>query len=144
MPLRDLAMCPPLTCPPDETVAGAVDKMLEQRVGAVLVMEGEEIAGIFTERDVLTEVIGPRRNPEEVKLAEVMKRDVLTFAEDGDFDEALRTMVQRHFRHLPLVDGEGRPIGMLSIRRIFGFHVDNLKSVYRSLVAYIGADGPGG
>ena len=144
MSLRKIAMCPPLMCKPADTVAHAVDMMLNRRIGAALVVDGERIVGILTERDVLSRVVGPRLNAEQLTVAQTMTKEVQTFPVDGDFEDAMRLMMRHHFRHLPLVDQNGQPAGMLSIRRILGYHVDSLKGIVASLCAYIGADGPGG
>lgn len=138
-------MCPPAVCKLGDTVAQAADIMVEHRCGAVLVMSKDEIRGIFSERDVLNRVVAQRRDPEKTLVSEVMTYPVQTVRDDAGFESALRIMMRRHYRHLPVIDAQGRPIGMLSIRRIMGYHADNLKQAIASLAQYIGVEGhPGG
>ena len=144
MALRNVGIKPPLAVQPGDTVTFAVDRMLEGRRGSILIMENDRVVGIFTERDVLSRVIGPRLDPEQTLLADVMTKEVKTMHESAELEEALVFMVRHHFRHLPVVDDLSKPIGMLSIRSIFGYYVDNQHRILDGLVAYLGADGPGG
>ena len=142
--LKKIALTPPPICGPQDTVEQAVEAMLKTRGGAVLVMEGARLVGIFTERDVLSRVVGQRRSPGSTLLSDVMTSPVLTVSEDTKVEKALLRMVEHHFRHLPLVDSHNQPIGLLSIRRIFEHHLHELKSTNSSLLAYMGIDGIGG
>ena len=144
MLLKRIAISPPLVVTPDDKVGHAVDRMIENRIGALLVVEGDDIVGIFTERDVITGVVGLRRDPDVLTVDQVMTREVVTFPVHGDYKEALKLMVSHHFRHLPLLDAMGKPMGMLSVRDIMGAHLDALNMSIASLCSYIGADGPGG
>jgi CBS domain-containing protein len=144
MSLKKIALTPPPLCAPGDTVAKAVAEMLSARSGAVIVVDGGKIAGMFTERDVLSRVVGEHRDPDATLLQDVMTQPVLTVTDTLPVEKALLRMLEHHFRHLPLVDEEGQPIGILSIRRIFEHHVRDLKQINSSLVAYLGADGPGG
>jgi CBS domain-containing protein len=144
MSLKKIALTPPPLNAPNDTVTQAVQQMLATRSGAVIVMDDNKIAGMFTERDVLSRVVGMQRDPNATLLKDVMTQPVLTVTDTLPVEKALLRMLEHHFRHLPLVDEKGAPVGILSIRRIFEHHVRDLKQINSSLVAYLGADGPGG
>jgi len=110
------------------SVADAIRSMLNHHVGAVVVVDGERrVAGIFSERDVLRKLALSGRDPEATPVRELMTKEVeMATAETGP-GEALATMVERHFRHLPIVAGDGRLLGMLSIRNLLEWHVEDLR-----------------
>ncbi|MCK9518767.1 MAG: CBS domain-containing protein [Dehalococcoidia bacterium] len=99
---------------PAATVREAVHEMNERGVGALLVMEGDTIVGIFTERDVLRRVVGPGRHAAVTRVGEVMTPDPTTVPSSMHVEEAMRLMTEHRFRHLPIVD-EGRLAGLVSI-----------------------------
>lgn len=144
MSLKNIDMHTLIMGAPTDTVAQAVERMLARRCGALVIMDGDRIVGIFTERDVLRRVVGAKLDPETTRLADVMTTEVHTMVEDADPEEALVFMVRHDFRHLPVLDCAGRPTAIVSIRRIFKFYADNQRELLDSLVSYMGADGPGG
>ena len=97
------------------TVTEAARKMKEHHVGALLVVDGERLAGIFTERDALFRVVAEKRDPDTTRLAEVMTQDPSTITPDRPFGHALHLMYEGEFRHVPVVEN-GRPLGMVSAR----------------------------
>lgn len=99
----------------DTTVSVAAALMQEGKVGAVLVLEGERLAGIFTERDAVYRVMAAGRDPRTTLLREVMTPDPLTVAPEESFGYALLLMHEKGFRHAPVVV-DGRPIGVVSAR----------------------------
>ncbi|MBZ5573924.1 MAG: CBS domain-containing protein [Acidobacteriia bacterium] len=129
----------------DASVADAVRTMLERHVGAVAVVDSDRrVAGIFTERDLMRKFALSRRDPESTLVRELMTPAVeLATAETGA-SEALVTMVERHFRHLPVVDNQGRLLGMLSIRNLLQWRIDDLSRELGSLEQYVSNDSPGG
>jgi signal-transduction protein with cAMP-binding, CBS, and nucleotidyltransferase domain len=131
--------------PLSATAAEAIRMMLDRRVGAVGVIDSEHrVAGIFTERDVLRKLALSGRDPETTPVRELMTTPVeLATVETGP-GEALATMVERHFRHLPVVDGDGRLLGMLSIRNLLEWRIGDLSQELDSLEQYMANDGPGG
>lgn len=129
----------------DATVAEAINRMLDYHVGAVGVIDNEgRVAGIFTERDVLRRFALSNRDPKQTLVREMMTTPVeLATIETGP-GEALATMLERHFRHLPIVDPAGKLLGMLSIRNVLQWRVDDLAQELDSLEQYVANDGPGG
>ena len=102
------------------TVRAAAILMAEKRIGALLVVEGERIAGIFTERDVLNKVLAGRLDPDSTPLAQVMVANPQTIRAAKPLAYALHMMAEGGFRHVPVVDDEGVPLGMVSARDALG------------------------
>jgi len=111
----------------DATVEQAIQTMLDRRVGAVAVVdENQRVAGIFTERDVLRKVSLSGSEPAKTLVRDVMTTPVEMATLDTSPGEALATMVDRHYRHLPIVDDEGHLLGTLSIRNVLQTRIDTL------------------
>lgn len=100
---------------PHTTVAQAARLMQHSNIGAVLVVEGERLTGIFTERDAVYRVMAAGRDPAATQLYEVMTRDPMTVAPEDPLGYALLIMHEHGFRHAPVVQ-DGRPIGVVSAR----------------------------
>jgi CBS domain-containing protein len=96
------------------TVAEAATVMGERKIGSALVMEGEKLSGIFTERDIVR-ALGEHFDAAGHPVSEWMTADPMTVPPDTPIKEALNTMLERGFRHLPVVDGE-RILGIVSMR----------------------------
>ncbi len=99
----------------DTSVARAVRLMQHSNVGAVLIVEGERLTGIFTERDAVYGVMAAGRDPAATQLGEVMTRDPMTVGPEDPLGYALLIMHEHGFRHAPVVQ-DGRPIGVVSAR----------------------------
>ncbi len=102
-----------LTIEPDAQLVEATRRMASRGVGAVVVLEGERLAGILTERDLLKAVAGGLRP--DARVSEWMTRHPETVESGDETDHAAALMIHGGFRHLPVVD-EGRVVGILSIR----------------------------
>ncbi len=115
------------TVPLEATVERAIRTMLDRRVGAVAVIdENRRVAGIFTERDVLRRLSLGEHDPRKVSVREVMTAPVEMATRATTAGEALATMVERHYRHLPIVDDNGQLLGMLSMRNLLQARIDTL------------------
>jgi CBS domain-containing protein len=101
---------------PETTIADAASLMSQRGVGSTLVCRGDRLLGIFTERDILRAVSHDASAMHD-SLEHWMTRRPRTVAPDTDLDEALRIMVEGHFRHLP-VQEDGQLVGMLSMRDV--------------------------
>lgn len=129
----------------EASAAEAIRTMLDRRVGAVAVVDADKrVAGIFTERDVLRKLALSKRDPERTCVRELMTAPVVLATNLTGPGEALVTMVERHFRHLPVVDNSGRLLGMLSIRNLLERRIDDLSRELDSLEQYVTNDAPGG
>lgn len=108
-----------LAAPEALSVREAAMRMAENKVGAMLIMEGGRLVGIFTERDLLNRVVAKRLDPDTTTLADVMSRDPRTITADKPLAHALVMMDEGGYRHLPVTDG-GQVIGMVSARDALG------------------------
>ena len=128
----------------ESNVADAIRMMLDRHVGAVGVIDSEgRVAGIFTERDVLRKLSLTRRDPKMTPVRELMTTPVELATTSTGPGEALAIMLERHFRHLPVVDNSGNLLGMLSIRNLLEQRIDDLSHELDSLEQYVTNDGPG-
>ena len=144
MSLLKIASVPAATVDPKASVLEAVEVMSERAVGAVAVVEDGRLLGIFTERDVMLRVVLRQRHPRDTPVREVMTSPVETITEKTHEEDALVHMVERHVRHLPIVNAAGQLAGMLSIRNLLEHRVDELARELHSLDQYLSNDGPGG
>ena len=101
----------------------AIEMLHKKHIGSVVILDDEKkCAGIFTERDAIR--VTAQKIPSATPLKEVMTRNVVTIGEDASFEEARRLVVERGIRHLPIVDQEGRLVGLFAVRgfldEIFG------------------------
>lgn len=144
MNLLKIARVPPVVVSPQESVKTAVNKMCEVGVGAVAVVKDGDLIGIFTERDLMTRVVKPGFSTLDTPVAEVMTRKPHVAPPQMEAGEALEFMTDKHFRHLPITNQNGKLMGMLSVRHLMRAIVENLAHELESLNAYVSADGAGG
>jgi CBS domain-containing protein len=104
-----------LLAPPETTVNNAAKLMTKAKVSAVIVVEGQSLVGIFTERDAVSRVIAKDRDVHTTRLADVMTAAPKTISPDKSFGYALLMMHENGFRHLPVVDN-GKVVGIVSAR----------------------------
>ena len=135
---------PVVTIPRTATVIEAIQTMAGAQVGSVVVVDGDSLEGIFSERDVMLRVVLEGRNPAQTRVEEVMTTPVQTIPVGTTGDEALRVMFQNHIRHLPVVNRNGRVQALTSMRNLLQEKVEELNQQLNSLEAYITADGIGG
>ncbi|HEY1455395.1 MAG TPA: CBS domain-containing protein [Candidatus Dormibacteraeota bacterium] len=100
--------------PPTATVGEALSLMAQQRIGSALIMEGDRLIGIFTERDTVR-AISQSHDAVNHEISSWMTSNPKTVSPDTDTEDALKAMLEHGFRHLPVVEG-GRVIGMISMR----------------------------
>ena len=111
-----------LTVEPGDRLGKVAERMVDRDVGAVIVLEGEELVGILTERDVLRAVAAGIQD--ETVVSDWMTRDPETMAPDDTTQHAAVLMIHGGFRHMPLVEGD-QVVGMLSIRDLMRVVLDN-------------------
>ena len=122
---------------PSASVLEATQQMNAHRVGALVVMDGEFVVGIFTERDVLTRVVAQQRDPSSTPVAEVMTADVVYARMDTDLDEISQSMQGRRIRHVPICDENGRLQGLVSIGDINAWRTSGQLEEIHYLSEYI-------
>lgn len=104
------------TTGPETSIAEAASLMSQRKVGSTLVVKGDQLVGIFTERDIVRSVSHDAGAMRE-SLEHWMTRRPKTISSDAELEQALKVMIDGHFRHLPVVEG-GRLVGMLSMRDV--------------------------
>jgi CBS domain-containing protein len=118
-PVRTLKFRPPVTIPVDAKLGLALDRMVEHGVGALLVVDvAERLVGILTERDYLRKVVGLLPDYAHQPLKDYMTPDPETVGPDDLLALALQKMDVGGYRHLPVVEEDGRPIGLVSVRDV--------------------------
>lgn len=123
---------------PEEPVLEAIQLMSDHHIGAVLVMRGEELLGILSERDYARKVILKGRSSAETAAWEIMSSPVQTVGPDDTINTCMRLMTERRFRHLPVVEGE-RVAGMLSIGDLVRVVIEEQQQEIAQLQQYITA-----
>ena len=109
------------------TVEDAIRTMIDKDVGAVAVIdEHSVVAGMFTERDVLAKFALTGKAARDTPVRELMSRMVEMATEQTTASEALQVMLERHYRHMPIVDDHCKLLGVLSIRNILEARIDDL------------------
>jgi len=126
------------------TVIEAVHAMVDAKHSAVVVLEGDKLLGVFTERDVVRRVVIKGLDPKTTPVAEVMTRQVITVREDADRSSVLKLMNEHHIRHLPVVDAQGRVLTIVSMRQLLRAEVQDLQQTVWSMVGETSCDGAGG
>lgn len=122
----------------DVTILQAAQFMTEHRIGAVVVIrDGERIAGMFSERDVLQRVVAEGRDPASVTVGDVMTVEVACCTPDTTLEEARGAMKNRRIRHLPVVDGDDRLLGLISIGDLNAFQVADQEQTIFLLNEYL-------
>lgn len=109
----------------DATVLAAAQTMAAKNIGAMLVVDGNALAGIFTERDALSRVLAKGLDPATTKISQVMTVKPLTISADKPLSHALFIMHDNGFRHMPVVDG-GQLVGVVSVRDALGPEMSEL------------------
>ncbi|MFG0283522.1 MAG: CBS domain-containing protein [Phycisphaerales bacterium JB039] len=121
------------------SVRSAAALMNEKRIGAVVVTDGGAVRGILTERDILTRIVAPSRDPDRTAVLDVMTPDPLTCRPETRLSEARQVMRDKRIRHLPVVE-QGRAVGMISIGDLNLAEHDALEATILSMQAYIAGD----
>jgi CBS domain-containing protein len=104
-----------VTAKPDETVVDAARKMAENAVGSVVVVDEHGVLlGIVTERDIVVRVVAKGLNPATTLVGEIMTRNPVTIYEDASLSAAAELMRRKKVSHLPVINEEGRIVGMVS------------------------------
>ena len=114
----------PICVSPNDNVEDVIKGMGERNHGCVLVKDGEQLVGIFTERDVVRRVVG-RVDPKKTIVAQVMTPDPEAVMFHDTLAHALNKMTVGGFRHVPLVDNQHRPVGVVSVKDIVHIIVEH-------------------
>ena len=126
---------------PDATVYEALQVLAEKDVGALVVLDDERLAGILSERDYARKVILHDRASADTRVAEIMTSEVRTVGPDESVEDCMGLMTSHHIRHLPVLDDDGRLLGVISIGDVVKAVIAELDSLVEQLDAYIRSSG---
>jgi len=118
--IRSMEIVPIPSVPGTTRLRDVIAIMQKRRVAAVVVTHERRVVGIFTERDLLNRIVGLSLN-EDLPISDVMTRDPKTLSSDDRIADAIRLMTEQGYRHIPLVDRDGRDVGLVSARDIVEF-----------------------
>jgi CBS domain-containing protein len=112
--IREAMTSKPCSIDAEKSVAYAAKMMRDEDVGLAPIVEGDRLVGVLTDRDIAVRVVAEGRDPEQVKVVEVSSLDIVTLDPQQDLDEALRLMARHQVRRLPVVEEDGRLVGVLA------------------------------
>jgi CBS domain-containing protein len=128
------------TIPPEASVFEALNLMAEHNIGALLVMTGDEIQGIVSERDCIRKVDVKGRNARDTKISEIMTSNVITVDADQPLEECMSLMIDKNIRHLPVCEGK-KLLGVLSVRDVLREVIEVQQMMLSQLERYITGGG---
>ncbi len=128
---------PLVTVSPDDPVFHALQVMSDANVGAVLVLEGEKLVGIFSERDYARKVILFGKASKDTPVRAIMSDKVLYVSPDRTIDECMAIMTEKHFRHLPVLDDDGKVVGVVSIGDVVKETICQQQFIIQQMEKYI-------
>lgn len=127
-----------VTIVPTATVLEAIQLMDTKNIGSLLVLNAHgKIAGIFAERDCFRKVLLAGKAPSEVQVRAVMTKKVIYASPENTVDECMALMTQKRIRHLPVIDGHERIVGIISIGDLVKFVTSEQDAMIRNLEKYI-------
>ena len=99
---------------PGTSVADAAKQMKESDIGAILVIDDDELRGLLTDRDIVVKVVAEGRDPDDVEVGDLVSDELETLEPDASLDDALRAMSEHKVRRLPVVE-DGKPVGIVTL-----------------------------
>ena len=142
MSLRDYMWPRLVVLPPNRSVLEAARALENNNIGAIVVQHEREIAGIVTDRDLAVRVLGQGLDPHETRLADVMTRDVSTLTPDASRMEAIQLMRSHGIRRIPLVDGTGTVVGVVTLDDLLADEAAPVSELAAVVRAQVGEGGP--
>ena len=124
------------TITPDTTVYHALELMVEKNVSALLVMEADKLAGIFTERDYARKVVLRGKSSRDTPIGDIMTSHLITVNSASSIDECMELMTGKYIRHLPVVD-DGKLSGIISIGDVVRTIIQEQKAIIGHMEQYI-------
>mgnify|MGYP000650927894 FL=1 len=122
---------------PGDTVFHALTVMAKHEVGALLVLDGEQLVGIFSERDYARKIILQGKTSKETQVSEIMSDKVAYVTPSVSLDECMALMTEKHFRHLPVLDDAGNVLGIISIGDLVKETISDQQFLITQLEHYI-------
>lgn len=112
--IRDVMTSNPCTIDADRDVAYAAKMMKDENVGMAPIVEGDQLIGVLTDRDIAIKVVAEGKDPQTTKARDVASKDIVTVDPQQDLDEALRLMAQHQIRRVPVVEEDGKVVGIVA------------------------------
>jgi CBS domain-containing protein len=112
--IRDVMTSNPCTIDAERSVAYAAKMMRDEDVGLAPIVKGDKLIGLLTDRDIATRVVAEGRDPDHVQVGDVASEQLITVDPQQDLDEALRMMAKHQVRRLPVVEEDGRLVGVVA------------------------------
>ena len=122
---------------PKDSVFHALSVMAEHNVGALLVLDGEQLVGIFSERDYARKIILHGKSSKETQVHEIMSEKVAYVTPAHSIDQCMALMTEKHFRHLPVLEDDGSVVGMVSIGDMVKETISSQRFLIQELERYI-------
>ena len=122
---------------PDATVLHALEIMAENDVGALLVLDGERLAGVFLERDYARKVILQGKSSKELKVREIMTDKVFYVTPETSIEQCMAIMTDKHIRHLPILENGEKVLGIISIGDVVKETISQQQFIINQLESYI-------
>jgi len=119
------------------SVLGALQKMAEKNIGALLVIDEGKLVGILSERDYARKVALMGKVSKDTAVKEIMTERVLYVRPDESIEDCMALMTEKHFRHLPVIDNKGKILGMISIGDVVRIVISKQKFIIAQLENYI-------
>jgi len=123
-----------------QTVAAVARKMAGLHVGAILILSGQQLRGVFSERDLMKRVVLEKLDPEQTLVGSVMSTDISTVDESATLEDAMEAMQQHNCRHLPVTRG-GNVVSFLSMRDLMNYELARKTEELHHMRAYINSSG---
>jgi len=127
----------PLSVSPDDSVFTALELMAKHDIGALLVMSGNQLVGIFSERDYARKIILLGKSSKDTRVREIMTEKVLYARPEQTTDQAMALMTDKHIRHLPVLDSTQKVVGMVSIGDLVRETISEQAFLIKQLEQYI-------
>jgi len=127
----------PLSVSPDDSVFTALELMAKHDIGALLVMSGNQLVGIFSERDYARKIILLGKSSKDTRVREIMTEKVLYARPEQTTDQAMALMTDKHIRHLPVLDATQKVVGMVSIGDLVRETISEQAFLIKQLEQYI-------
>ena len=127
---------------PEATVLEAIQLLADKNVGVLMVMSGEKLVGVFSERDYTRKVVLKGRTSKETKVGEITSALVVSVTETHSVDECMRLMTEQRVRHLPVLEG-GKLVGLVSIGDLVNWIISSQNVALEQMESYLTGGYPG-
>ncbi len=123
------------TIRPEDTVKKLAEEMVKYKIGALVVVSGSgEVVGIATERDIIGDIVLQEKSPEELKVQDIMTKDLITINPSNTLEEAAEVMVNHHIKKLPVIEG-GRLVGIVTATDLISYENKLVEKIAHLIMA---------